>query len=182
MYERAASMKSSSASIRRSDPEAFSAGRNPAPGSTADVAGLASSGLRAVMSFITRHTSLVTLSCLAASQHGVEREAAGSGHVEHQESADDREVLEELALLQTARRRVGEIPVTVRNAGRDDHEEDHQQRRVACLEPGDDQDAAHEFDGRADHRPERRGGNPAHREAGGEGAEGHELLEPALDE
>src|SRR5262245_45983504 len=56
--------------------------------------------------------------------------AAARGQQEH-EPADDGQILHELTLLRAELARIGELPEAMRDAGGDDHEQNHQQHRVA---------------------------------------------------
>src|SRR2546426_1368559 len=117
----------------------------------------------------------------AACEQGVKAEPAGAGSEEQHEPADDRQILEELALLQAARG-VSEFPVTVRDSGRDDYKQDHEQRYLARAQSRDDQNAADKFHRRTDHCPYRGLRNATACEAGGKRAERQQFLQAALDE
>src|SRR5436190_3367133 len=87
---------------------------------------------------------------LTAPAPAVDREPPRAGHDQQDQSADDRDVLGEVALLDAPRRRLGDLPIAVADQGRDDDEHDDRGRGAARVETQQDCGAAEKLDHRAD--------------------------------
>src|SRR6266851_6211933 len=111
----------------------------------------------------------------------VNRSRARTESGDVQQTADDREVLQEVVHLVVELSRIGDFPETVRRECRHDHEQHEQPCRPASAPADDEQDRAADLDDDRDHRHYFRGRKAELGEVGGGAGESHHLAD-ARDE
>src|ERR1700704_428240 len=110
-----------------------------------------------------------------------ERETPAALHEQHHEAADDRHILRELRLLHLPYG-VLIFPKSVGDQRGDNHESDHQRRRVTRLDTENDRQPAEELHRRPDQRHDRGEGYALLLETRRKGGKPHQLAVPAQDE